>query len=118
MCADFDNWCESIGIADEVLRPIATNDSDVVSDIVDVDILPSDIDGYGVFATKEYSAGDFICFSRVGGRTLAGRYVNHSANPNAEFVGDFSLQSLVARVAIKRGEEITINYRSPGVLNT
>jgi len=70
-----------------------------------------------VFAVGEHNPGDFICYSRMGGRTRAGRYVNHSNKPNATFVGDFSIQSLVATKVIRRGEEITISYRCPGVIN-
>lgn len=79
----------------------------------------SPIDGKGVFLSSPAEAGEVIAPARIGGmRTPAGRYTNHSMNPNAKFVRDGCGD--VWLVAIKRipgcegggqGEEVTVDYR-------
>ena len=80
----------------------------------------SSIQGRGLFATGNFKEGDIIAPGSIGGRrTPAGRYTNHSINPNADLLqlpnGDIQL---VARREItgmkggQLGEEITINYRN------
>jgi hypothetical protein len=82
-------------------------------------VLPSPIEGKGLFITSGVEKGEIICPGRIGGmRTPAGRFANHSATPNAIMVphqnGDIDL------VAIRRiegcigggqGEEVTVDYR-------
>lgn len=75
--------------------------------------------GKGVFATADISPGTTIAPARIGGmRTPAGRFTNHSANPNAEMVmrrnGDIDLVAIKEINGCKGGqigEEITIDYR-------
>lgn len=77
------------------------------------------IDGRGLMATASIEPGEFIAPARVGGkRTPAGRYTNHSPNPNAEFVlrpnGDLDLVAIRAiqgNTGGRTGQEITIDYR-------
>lgn len=79
----------------------------------------SPIEGKGVFLSSPAEAGEVIAPARIGGmRTPAGRYTNHSMNPNAKFVKDGCGD--VWLVAIKRipgcegggkGEEVTVDYR-------
>jgi len=77
------------------------------------DVGPSKIQGLGLFATNPIAAGEIIAPARIGDmRTPAGRYTNHSQNPNSEFVGCGGVDlQLVAKSAISSGEEITLNYR-------
>lgn len=84
-----------------------------------VRVLPSAIEGRGLFVTAPAEAGRVIAPARIGRRrTPAGRFTNHSASPNARMVlrddGDIDL------VALRRiegclgggpGEEVTIDYR-------
>lgn len=84
-----------------------------------VRVLPSPIEGRGIFLSAPVEAGQVIAPARLGGmRTPAGRFTNHSATPNARMVlretGDIDL------VALRRiegclggqpGEEVTIDYR-------
>lgn len=67
----------------------------------------SDIDGYGIFADKAFSAGDTICHAISNKKTIAGRYTNHSPSNNAILRDD----ELIALIDITPGEEITVNYR-------
>lgn len=79
-----------------------------------VDLRPSAIHGTGLFATHAMQAGYPICPGRLGGcRTPAGRYINHSPEPNTtshmHTNGDIWA---VALHPIQENEEITIDYRT------
>lgn len=77
------------------------------------------IDGRGLMATANIAPGEIIAPARIGSkRTPAGRYTNHSPNPNAEFVvrpnGDLDLVAIRAiqgNTGGRAGQEITIDYR-------
>jgi hypothetical protein len=79
----------------------------------------SKIEGKGLFATGNISAGETIAPARIDGkRTPAGRYTNHAKNPNAMMVlldnGDINLvakRNILGCKGGNLGEEITIDYR-------
>lgn len=79
----------------------------------------SPIQGKGLFATAPILEGEVIYPARIDGkRTIAGRFTNHSLNPNAKMeLLPNSNMNLVAIKDIKgcsggkNGEEITIDYR-------
>jgi hypothetical protein len=78
----------------------------------------SKIDGKGVFATGNIELNEVIAPARIDNmRTPAGRYTNHSKNPNALMVLKDNDIYLVAKKPIfgcfggNLGEEITIDYR-------
>jgi hypothetical protein len=82
-------------------------------------VAPSNIDGQGLIVTGNIVAGEIIAPARLNGlRTPAGRFTNHSKNPNAMMIlldnGDINL---VATIAIdgcqggNLGKEVTIDYR-------
>ena len=82
-------------------------------------ISDSPIQGKGMFATMNLVAGEPICLGRLNGkRTPAGRYTNHSANPNAlpvmletGDIGIVALRNIHGNHGGTIGEEITIDYR-------
>jgi hypothetical protein len=81
--------------------------------------MSSPIEGIGLFATGNISDGEIICPARISGkRTPAGRYCNHSKNPNAEMIlheGDIYLIAIKPIQGYKGGdigEEITTDYRN------
>lgn len=83
-----------------------------------VRVMASPIEGLGLFATSGFRPGDIIAPARVAGyRTPAGRYTNHSAEPNAymrRHGADIDLVALRPIAGCKGGEpgdEITIDYR-------
>lgn len=84
-----------------------------------VQVAPSPIEGSGLFATSNIDAHQVIAPARIDGmRTPAGRYTNHSTQPNAVMVqsesGNTYLMSLRPIAGCKGGdlgEEITICYR-------
>jgi SET domain-containing protein len=106
----------------------------------DILVKPSKIDGFGVFAKRDFTAGEVVLtwnpvrslseteilntsleekkyISRLGNGTyviigIPGRYVNHSCDPNTK-----SEQGKdVAIKDITKGEEITADYRKEGAL--
>ena len=78
---------------------------------------PSSIHGIGVFATNGIESGQVIAPARRDGkRCIAGRFTNHSHEPNAEFV-QTGIEDHVDMIAIRKieiGEEITVDYRVSG----
>ena len=76
-------------------------------------IASSPIEGQGVFANEDLSAGSRIAPARIGAfRTPVGRYTNHSLNANSYFAISDSGVDLIAAVNILKGEELTVNYRT------
>ena len=79
----------------------------------------SHIDGRGLIATADIKAGEVIAPARIGAcRTPAGRYTNHSADPNAVMVvvGDrimvVATRPITGCMGGFDGEEITVSYRA------
>lgn len=120
---DFQAMLQESGFTAETARAQSENEADQIP-MPDgwgakITVRPSLIEGKGVFLSSGVIPGEIIAPARVNGyRTPAGRYTNHSCNPNAEFVkahnGDIYL---VARRAIEGcrgggyGEEVTVDYR-------
>jgi len=76
-----------------------------------VEVKESNIHGLGLFATRFHKLGEHIAPARLGEyRTCAGRYTNHSCNPNAVTVKIDGHIALVAITDIKPGEEVLIDY--------
>lgn len=120
---DFGLLLAQTGFTAEQVREQSENEADQValpaayaSRVV---IRTSPIEGRGLFLSVAAEPGEVIAPARIGGlRTHAGRFTNHSPNPNAVFVmrdvGDIDL------VATRRisgcqggshGEEVTVDYR-------
>jgi hypothetical protein len=80
---------------------------------------PSPIHGIGVFANRDIKKGERIAPARRDGhRCVAGRFTNHSHEPNAQFVatGIGDHVDMVAIKQIKGGREITVDYRVSGLV--
>lgn len=82
-----------------------------------IKLAPSAIEGTGLHATANIAVGECIAPARLAGlRTIAGRYVNHGNDANAEYRevgGDLYLYAKRPIAGCKgayNGEEITINY--------
>ena len=72
----------------------------------------SPIHGIGLFAINNLNKGDYIGFANFENkRTTLGRYTNHSGNPNIEFIKSKNNIIGVAIQAIKKNEELLVNYR-------
>lgn len=118
---DYFKLLDECGISHETALAQSISESDRIDILLTkARVLPSPIDGEGVFATAPIEAGEVIGPARMyGKRTQFGRFTNHSKTPNAQMVkrqsGDIDL---VAINHIKgchgggQGEEITIDYRA------
>lgn len=111
------------GFTVEQVRAQSENLSDQISISNDlapkVTIRDSAIEGKGVFLSSPAEPHEYISPARIAGkRTPAGRYTNHSKNPNAYFTktsnGDIFLVA-ARRIAGcqggSKGEEVTVDYR-------
>ncbi len=111
---DYQKFLREYGLTDERVKAISHNRSDHVDvKLSGVEIKASPIEGMGMFATRAYIPGSQIIAARIGTcRTLAGRLINHSCKANVVFVplADGSLMVTAIR-QIKRGEELTVDYR-------
>lgn len=90
-----------------------------------VQVRDSNIEGKGLFLSWHIAAGQIIAPARIAGkRTPAGRYVNHSMNPNCKYVADengdiylVSLRDIDGCRGGSKGEELTVDYRQALTLN-
>jgi hypothetical protein len=118
---DFAAMLEECGYTAALARAEAECESDradMPGGTVRVVVAPSPIEGKGLFATAEIKPGEVIAPANIRGmRTIAGRFTNHSATPNAHMVLTSEGIDLVALSLIKGcvgggvGDEITIDYR-------
>ena len=111
----FDDVLRCIGVTAEQMRIISERTDDQMGfdqEPQGIRIGESKVHGQGVFATKDFKAGDRIASARIGGkRTPVGRYCNHGAYPNADMAmlssGDVEL---IATTDIPSGCEILSDY--------
>lgn len=73
----------------------------------------SKIAGKGLFTTGTFEQGEMIGLAHENDQptTFIGKFHNHSDNPNAESVKLGDKRYLMAKRSLKKGEEITTNYR-------
>ena len=83
----------------------------------------SDINGKGVFASKDFKKGelvglavtdeeavsDFVNFRDA--RTELGKYLNHQSKENASLTSENNTLNIYTKSSIKKGDEITVNYK-------
>lgn len=119
---DFERFLCEHGLDAGHVRAVSENEDDQIPmpyGWSKVAVMSSPIEGKGLFSCGGFVAGETICPGRIGGkRTPAGRYVNHSKNPNATVVllpnGDIDFVAKVdlpGCVGSSKGTEITIDYR-------
>lgn len=122
---DFDLFLVELGMDRQLVARIASNEADLMPfppEYEDrLEVRASDIEGLGMFACRALRAGEVIAPGRIGWqRTPAGRYINHSPQPNAEgFVlsngrGDLYVRALCD---IASGEEVLLDYRQMAAVN-
>ena len=111
---DYRNVLIAHGINEQIARSMSENQLDQIDDIGSkfVEIKESSIQGFGVFSVKDMEVGECIGIARIDDkRTKIGRYCNHSRMPNCQFkICDNVVQSIALKT-IKKGEEITVDYR-------
>ena len=119
--ADYAAMLVEVGISEETVRSQAEDTSDCIpfpSGSYSCGVFDSPISGKGLFATADFPIGSVIAPARIGDqRTPAGRYINHSADPNADMVeygGNIyavATRDIAGCRASLLGEEITTDYR-------
>ena len=114
--ADYRLFLTEFGLSQELAVKLVENQADQIAmpSMVDaVEFCDSPIHGKGLCAAKPLKARDLVGPARLDGkRTPLGRYLNHSTNPNIEYVpienGDLLAYTLRD---IATGEELTNCYR-------
>ena len=114
--SDYLLFLEEYGLSQEVVSKLVEYAPDQIPMPVDVDAVSlheSELHGKGLFASRRIKLSEYIGHARINGkRTPLGRYLNHSVNPNVEFValenGDLEVYALRN---ISTGEEIKNCYR-------
>lgn len=126
---DFEQVLKDFGFNTETVRQQSEDESDQIDMPVAfkavAQVRDSNIEGKGLFLSWHTMSGQIIAPARIAGkRTPAGRYVNHSMNPNCKYVadenGDIYLMSLRDIDGCKGGgcgEELTVDYRQALALN-
>ena len=80
-----------------------------------LELRPSEIHGYGVFALEDIPAGKMLGLSHIQSpeliRTPLGGYINHSMNPNCIRILEGNRWYLQSIADISDGEEITLMYK-------
>ena len=80
-----------------------------------LELRPSEIHGYGVFALEDIPAGRMLGLSHIQSpeliRTPLGGYINHSMNPNCIRILEGNRWYLQSIQNIEDGEELTLMYK-------
>lgn len=109
----YSDMCADIGLSEEEVKAMSDIEHDIIEQPEDhIEFHESAIHGMGTYATKDISAGERVATARVGtNRTPAGKYVNHSDTPNTIGMVHENEGYYEAVMNIKKGDEITANYR-------
>lgn len=119
---DYRQALAEFGFTEEIARAQSENTDDMTElppGGYKIKVADSAIEGKGLFATADLEEFEIIAPARIDmKRTIAGRFSNHSANPNARMVegldGNIFLQAIKPIAGCRGGfdgEEITTNYR-------
>lgn len=112
---DYGAFLHQIGMTQDEMDKIVQIDSDLMDmpPGVDVELRNSPIHGKGLFATRDFDAGEVVCPGRLNGkRTPGGRFINHSVDSNITpvKVGD-DIYAVAAR-KIRADDELLVDYRA------
>lgn len=126
---DFERVLRDFGFNAETVRQQSEDESDQIDMPVAfkavAQVRDSNIEGKGLFLSWHTMSGQIIAPARISGkRTPAGRYVNHSINPNCKYIADengdiylVSLRDIDGCKGGNKGEELTVDYRQALTLN-
>jgi hypothetical protein len=112
---DYGAFLHQIGMTQDEMDSIVHIEYDLMDmpEGVFTQLRESPIHGKGLFVTKDFEVGEVVCPGRINGkRTPAGRFINHSLNPNIipKKVGDDIYA--VAMRKIQAGDELLVDYRA------
>lgn len=120
--ADYTRFLAEYGLTQDFVTRLVENTADQIpmpAAIRSLELRESPIEGRGMFAMHDIADGELIAPARLGDkRTPAGRHINHSRKPNSMFSpmpnGDLMLYAIEP---IRRGDEVTIDYRQAMSVN-
>jgi hypothetical protein len=112
---DYGAFLHQIGMTQDEMDKIVHIDSDLMEMPagIAVELRDSPIHGKGLFATRDFEAGEIVCPGRLNGkRTPGGRFINHSVycNIRPEKTGD-DIYAVATR-KIHAGDELLVDYRA------
>jgi len=109
----YSQMCADIGLTKEDVRLFSETEEDLIEQPEDpIEIKESEIEGKGVFVTKDFLEGERVALARQdNARTPVGRYTNHSDEPNSIGEIEDNKAYFTALKDIKKGAEITVDYR-------
>ena len=114
---DFSKFLDEVELTDSQVWILTSRTDDRIpmpEDVELVQVKPSLIHGLGLFAVESVSIGQLLAPMNINGlRTPAGRFVNHSNEPNCIAVPKDDNLYLVAARNLEQGEELLLNYRQP-----
>lgn len=111
---DYQKFLEQMGMTQEQMDSIVKSHHDLIPMPAgaDVELRPSRIHGTGLYALRAFFPGEVVCPGRLNGcRTPAGRFINHSPEPNVKPVLQGDDIYAVALQHIQENEEILVDYR-------
>ena len=109
---DVKSLTDELGHTKDSMRKLVSTNDVIHKAQRNIYISGSNIDGFGVFPRRSFKKDDFIAEMRCGeNRTVAGRYTNHSLNPNSRPMFVNGVLSLVSITDIAQNQEVTCNYR-------
>lgn len=112
---DYGAFLHQIGMTQAEMDKIVQIESDQIAMPPEyfVELKDSPIHGKGLFATKQFMAGEVVCAGRLNGkRTPGGRFINHSLEANVEPKKDGDDIYAVALRTIPIGTELLVDYRA------
>lgn len=119
---DFQKFLTEYELSPQLVQALSRKETDRVpfpDPAPGLEVRPSAIAGFGLFATRAISGGALVGLARIGGRrTPLGSMVNHSVRPNV--IGQLLANGDIAVTAlrdIRAGDEITSDYRQAMSIN-
>jgi hypothetical protein len=112
---DFGAFLYQMGMTQNEMDRIVQIESDLIDmpEGVAVELRDSPIHGKGLFAMRDFKAGEIVCPGRLDGkRTPGGRFINHSFEANIEPKKDGDDIYAVALRTILAGTELLVDYRA------
>jgi hypothetical protein len=114
---DFSRFLDEVELTDSEVWILTSRTDDRIPMPEDVELIqvkPSLIHGLGLFAVESVYIGQLLAPMNINGlRTPAGRFANHSNEPNCIAVPKDDNLYLVAARNLEQGEELLLNYRQP-----
>jgi hypothetical protein len=112
---DFGAFLHQMGMTQNEMDRIVQIESDLIDmpEGVAVELRDSPIHGKGLFAMRDFEAGETVCPGRLDGkRTPGGRFINHSLNCNITPKKEGDDIYAVAARKINAGDELLVDYRA------